>query len=691
MKKITLFGTILGTILGTVGLLTSCGNQPSSSSNTTPTTVTPTTTVPPTTTVTPSTTVETPKVTEVKITNETTKYFVGDSVQINTKLTTTGENADKTLVYKTSSATTATVSDTGLVNFLSAGSVTITASSASNETVKDEIIFEVAKKVPTKIEINKDFTSGRVGDEFELSYVVTPTECKEDVKVEISDSTILERKENKIKLLKEGSATISVVSKSDENVKDELTIQVLKVAPTSITINNTKTSYYVGTSFELDYTILPSTADENVKVTIDPSDAASIEGNTVSVLKDGTVTIKVASLVKEEVFGTFTFTAVRPDFLINKEGYAKNVDYSHMNDKDEPYLQTSAVSETDNPHAFAMFNASGTRYYAEASVSMIGSSSDGWARFGIGSATDDADGYARAFFFSPKEGQKTVMMDVPNGWGAITAQSMIWQANGISTMDPSDLKLGILRDGDNYYYLLNNKLYWFEISDKFHDVNTYPTIITKDTQINITNWSVTLDKATIDEKLNTAAMKQVFFNGDTSGHVTFVSDSEFSMTGGAVFQNAAVKPLGDKALLKGNFAIEFDLSGVGADANNDNNTRIGVALRQVGIESPYVADTFAMTNNGAQAFDYRIFNWSGGDHTYWQNQDKATRADGVTVEGHYKLVRTLTSETSATLVLYFNDEAVLNITTSYVGNYHPIFGANLASGTFRNVTFYGIE
>lgn len=114
-----------------------------------------------------------------------------------------------------------------------------------------------------------------------------------------------------------------MVSKSDENVKDELTIQVLKAAPTSITINNTKTSYYVGTSFELDYTILPSTADENVQITIDPSDAASIEGNTVSVLKDGTVTIKIASLVKEEVFGTFTFTAVRPDFLINKEGYAK--------------------------------------------------------------------------------------------------------------------------------------------------------------------------------------------------------------------------------------------------------------------------------------------------------------------------------------------------------------------------------
>lgn len=434
-------------------------------------------------------------------------------------------------------------------------------------------------------------------------------------------------------------------------------------------INDSSTSYNLFMTVEI-RNIPTSDFDKPIKV------------QPYCLLKDGTY-----DLAKEAECYTI---AVKPDFIINKTGYTKNVDYTHMDDKVEAYLQTAAVSNTDNPHAFAMFNASGTKYYAEATVSMIGSSNDGWARFGIGSATDDSDGNARAFFFSPKEGQKIVMMDVPNGWGAITAQSMIWQANGINTMDPTNLKLGILRDGDNYYYLLNDKLYWFETNTKFHDVNTYPTIVAKDTQINITDWSVTLDNAQIAAKLDLPTMKQVFFNADTNGRVNFESDSKFSISGGDTFQNAAVKPIGDKALLKGNFAIEFDLSNVGSDNANDNNNRIGVALRQVGIESPYISDSFAMTNNGAEAFDYRIFKWNGGDHTYWQTQNEATRASGATVEGHYKIVRTINGN-SASLVLYFNNAEVLNVTTSYIGDYHPIFGANYASGTFNNVTFYGIE
>ena len=395
MKKIALFGTIIGTILGAASILTSCGSNPSAGSMSNSVS----------TSVKTSTSISTSKVTDVKITNDITKYFVGDSVQINTKVTTSGDKADMSLVYKTSDSKVAIVSASGLVNFLSVGSVEISVSSATDNKIGDKITFEVSKKVPTEIKINKNFTSGRVGDEVEFNYVVTPVECKDDVKVEISNPQVLEIKDNKIKLLKEGSSTISVVSKADANVKDELTIKVLKAAPQSITINNTKTSYYVGDSFELDYTILPSDAEENVTITVDHDDIVSIEGKKVNVLKDGTVTIKISSLAKEEIFDTFTINAINPDFLINKDGYTKNVDYTHMDDKGEAYLQTAAVSDTDNPHAFAMFNASGTKYYAEATVSMIGSSNDGWARFGIGSATDDSDGNARAFFFSPKEGQ----------------------------------------------------------------------------------------------------------------------------------------------------------------------------------------------------------------------------------------------------------------------------------------------
>lgn len=150
-------------------------------------------------------------------------------------------------------------------------------------------------------------------------------------------------------------------------------------------INDSSTSYNLFMTVEI-RNIPTSDFDKPIKV------------QPYCLLKDGTY-----DLAKETECYTI---AVKPDFIINKTGYTKNVDYTHMDDKVEAYLQTAAVSNTDNPHAFAMFNASGTKYYAEATVSMIGSSNDGWARFGIGSATDDSDGNARAFSSRQKKDKK---------------------------------------------------------------------------------------------------------------------------------------------------------------------------------------------------------------------------------------------------------------------------------------------
>ena len=55
-----------------------------------------------------------------------------------------------------------------------------------------------------------------------------------------------------------------------------------------------------------------------------------------------------------------------------------------------------------------------------------------------------------------------------------------------------------------------------------------------------------------------------------------------------------------------------------------------------------------------------------------------------------KLVRTIDNGTS-TLQLFFEGEKVLEVTTSYVGDYHAMFGANLASGTFKNVVFQNLD
>lgn len=386
----------------------------------------------------------------------------------------------------------------------------------------------------------------------------------------------------------------------------------------------------------------------------------------------------------------------KDDFVTSKTGYSANVDYSHMND-DDPYLQSNAINTTpnfDNSHAFAMFNLKDTRYYAEATVKLLVATNDSWTRFGIGSATDDTDGHARAFFFSDKDDQKTVMMDVPNEWGAVTAQSMIYQANGINKIDKSNVKLAILRDGNKYYYLMNDKLYWYEESSKFNETATYPTIIAKDTQIKITEWSASTDETLINNKLQSDAYKQVFFNADPHGRVNFVSDNEFSLSNrdsDCWFQNISVKPLGDKALLKGDFTVSFDLSNV--SCSDDHNCIVGVALRKVAIESPYQADLFAMNNNcnndeyKGHAFNYRNFKWNGGENSMYQcTEGMVYDNSSDTVEGHYVISRTIDNGT-ATLKLTFNDQVKLTITTSYVDDYHPIFGAHECNGTFKNVKF----
>ena len=241
---------------------------------------------------------------------------------------------------------------------------------------------------------------------------------------------------------------------------------------------------------------------------------------------------------------------------------------------------------------------------------------------------------------------------------------------------------------------MNDKLYWYEESSKFNETATYPTIITKDTQIKITEWSASTDETFINDKLQSDAYKQVFFNADPDGRVNFVSDNEFSLSKSGSdcwFQNISVKPLGDKALLKGDFTVSFNLSNV--SCNDDHNCIVGVALRKVAIESPYVADLFAMNNNcnnesgKGHAFNYRNFKWSGGENSMWQCTDGMVYDNSsTTVEGNYVISRTITDGT-ATLKLTFNGEVKLTITTNYIGDYHPIFGAHECNGTFKNVTF----
>ena len=674
MKKITLLGA-LGILLGSVSVLASCNsNNPTSSSTTSP--------------------VETGEITSVKINNSETFFYVGDTVNLNVTVAVTKDDVDKSVTFASSDNNVATVTNAGVVSFAKEGTVTITATSVFNTAKKDSITFTVNKKGATKITIDTKTTSGRIGDVIKLEYTVEPVKWANDVTVSVSDTTILGLENDSINLLKEGTATVSVISNYDETIKDSLEIKVSKALPTAIKINNTVTKWYVSESFDLDYSFTPLDCDTNVIFTSSNDKIAKVENGKVSLIGAGEVVITVASKDNSNIKDSITLNVTNPDFVINKTNLSSHFDYSHMNDSD-PYIQTTERFS----RSYAMFNVTGTKYYAEATLSLLETSGADWDGLGIGSATADVGDTARAFYYGPNFiggydsvcGGFTYMSNEDDiEWGAPVFTSRNWIKAG--TVDKTNVKVAILRDGNDYYYLLNDSLRWFETNTKFDNTPTYPTIFAKDTSIKVTKWSVTTDATTIDAKLATQEYKRNFFISDLRGFVTSSTDGEyvFNHQWNTFFPSAAVKSIGDKALLSGDFTVEYDLSDVNADKSGDENTRIGVALMHK--TDPIYTDTFFVSDKiSDKAFDYRLMNYDPSKerddncHIYYSFGNRTT-AQGDNVNGHYKLTRTING-TSATLKLYFEDVEKLSVAVDFVGECYSMFGSNLCSGTFKNITF----
>ncbi len=441
-----------------------------------------------------------------------------------------------------------------------------------------------------------------------------------------------------------------------------------------------------GTLFVGETTKVLVTCEEDVAMTfrsLTPEIVSVDADGVVTALGGGTGTIAVSPMDEDDNVKEVSVEILAFQRL---SGYTQN-----FTEADGILTSHPIEAGVDNPHAYLMSTTKGTKYYAEATISILNHSNDGWARAGIGHATDDQDGNGRAFFFSPMEGQKSVMMDVPNNWGAVTAQTMIWQVNGLSAVNPADFTLGVLRDGNESYYTIDGRLAWYEQTTRFDNIETSPTVIAKDAQIEVTDFTVTTDEATLEEKINSAEYQKKLFNAANEGFVEFESDEKFTFVGmndgNAFYNNNSVRAYGEKGLLSGSFQIDFDLFGIATQADNDDNNRIGVGLRRVATD-PAIVDSFTMTSDlDLNAYDYGNWTWDG--HTFWQRADKLqTTSDKETREGHYRLVRTVEEGAEAAhFSLYHEDleTPVMEVDVPYVGDYIISFGGNYANGTFDGV------
>lgn len=222
-----------------------------------------------------------------------------ETVQPNTALV-------KTVTWKTSDAKIATVTTTGSVKGISAGSVDITV------TTKDGAHIAICKVTVVStvkgVTLTDHFLSKTVGEEFNLNYTITPdTAYLKDVKWSSSNTKVLSVSNGKVKALSKGSANITIQT-LDGGYTDTCAINVGGMV-TGVTLNKSEMVIVKGTSEMLAASVVPANAiEKGVVWSTSNSKIAGVKDGLVTGVAPGEAVIKV--ITKDGSFEATTAVTV---------------------------------------------------------------------------------------------------------------------------------------------------------------------------------------------------------------------------------------------------------------------------------------------------------------------------------------------------------------------------------------------
>ena len=462
-----------------------------------------------------------------------------------------------------------------------------------------------------------------------------------------------------------GVATIKATLNLDPNCYATIEITVEEAAkPTSITISGNENTAigWVGETLQLKATAEPAEASGVVVwETTDAAIATVSNEGLVTFVSRGQVAITATSAVDPSVFDTAIFDVKYGTFDTSRG--SPNWDFSWQDEGNDSYIE---ISDSD-PNLSAGFHSAwfghkkGTKFYAEATfkVHKLTSNAWDWQGFGLGSGISDGD--SRFFTYSPHSPTQTqnnfnkiILRDRPESWGALTNRTQQWGIRGLDAITLDDeVKIGILREGNNYYYLINDEVYWYDINDKYDGIETAPYVITYDIPVKVTNYYYTTDSAEIDTKLNDEEYKKTFYASNS--FVQYESDAKFSFTSTKLInKDHRVASIGDKGFIVKNFEVEFDVKDM--TFNNEKSGNRGLTVNFSRYDNADVVDSICIGPSGWQDNDRAIvgrfqkWSWpqsyeSEASVTDWFETTETVKADAGE-KSHVKITRYIEDEIS---------------------------------------------
>ncbi len=140
----------------------------------------------------------------------------------------------KEIIYESSDESIVKIDKYGRITAVGEGTATITVKSADDPTKSDTVTVTV--KIPvTDITVDKTELNLNKGDEEKITAEVNPEATNKEITYESSDETVVKVDENgNIEAVGEGEATVTVTSKDNPEIKEEIKITV-KVPVTELT------------------------------------------------------------------------------------------------------------------------------------------------------------------------------------------------------------------------------------------------------------------------------------------------------------------------------------------------------------------------------------------------------------------------------------------------------------------------
>ena len=207
-------------------------------------------------------------------------------------------NATTTVTWASDNTSIATVSQSGLVKGISAGSTWIYITTANNITSYFKITVNPATIEPTNITISPSSKTVKVGETFTMTYTLSPSNATTTLTWTSDDSSIATvSSSGVVKGIKAGTTNINVKTANGKTDYCKVTVESSSVEPTRIEASPHTVTINLGKTFTLSYALSPSYSKTS-NITISHDDYIEIEnGNNntyiVKGIKLGTSTIKL--------------------------------------------------------------------------------------------------------------------------------------------------------------------------------------------------------------------------------------------------------------------------------------------------------------------------------------------------------------------------------------------------------------